>query len=490
MEILGSTLTSTYGRHRPTPTNFLPAISTMSASYKNRFPHYTMSHSLTLPWRPSTYYKVASASPSLAPLSKSAPGLNPAQIQSFSSNRTALFNRYTPDDWYKSNQSNFRESESSRRSAERLRVDTSRLIQERDQKTRKIQNETSKDLGERVNDISFWKSEIIHEIDQMIGETNALSEMKRRLERALIETEGPLQVAQECLYHREKRMSIDLVHDDVEKQLLQEVDCIKSCQEKMRRHLQKITAQLAANRGAQHELERDISDKQTALRIDDKCQNLRNSSDGIGYYRGVDRIDATVSIPETWAKFSDDNILRSQSERTASAKLREDAETILASTSNGMWSQFNTVNVNFTNRISETADAKNKLQNHLAKTLQEIFQTEMTIEALKKAIKDKSAPMKVAQTRLDERTRRPNVELCRDTVQIRLMQEVQEIDDTIQALQLRLRDAEDTLQMLVHTKSNLEHDLAIKANSLFIDQEKCMGMRKSFPSTPRLVGYA
>ncbi|NP_001088893.1 uncharacterized protein LOC496239 [Xenopus laevis] len=486
MEILGSTLTSTYGRHRPTPTNFLPAISTMSASYKNRFPHYTM----TLPWRPSTYYKVASASPSLAPLSKSAPGLNPAQIQSFSSNRTALFSRYTPDDWYKSNQSNFRESESSRRSAERLRVDTSRLIQERDQKTRKIQNETSKDLGERVNDISFWKSEIIHEIDQMIGETNALSEMKRRLERALMETEGPLQVAQECLYHREKRMSIDLVHDDVEKQLLQEVDCIKSCQEKMRRHLQKITAQLAANRGAQHELERDISDKQTALRIDDKCQNLRNSSDGIGYYRGVDRIDATVSIPETWAKFSDDNILRSQSERTASAKLREDAETILASTSNGMWSQFNTVNVNFTNRISETADAKNKLQNHLAKTLQEIFQTEMTIEALKKAIKDKSAPMKVAQTRLDERTRRPNVELCRDTVQIRLMQEVQEIDDTIQALQLRLRDAEDTLQMLVHTKSNLEHDLAIKANSLFIDQEKCMGMRKSFPSTPRLVGYA
>ncbi|KAG8430090.1 hypothetical protein GDO86_018502, partial [Hymenochirus boettgeri] len=122
-------------------------------------------------------------------------------------------------------------------------------------------------------------------------------------------------------------------------------------------------------------------------------------------------------------------------------------------------------------------------------TLQEIFSTEMTIEAIKKAIKDKSAPMKVAQTRLDERTRRPNVELCRDTVHLRLVQEVQEIDDTIQALQQRLREAEDTLQMLVHTKANLEHELAIKANSLFIDQEKCMGMRKSFPSTPRLVGY-
>lgn len=52
-------------------------------------------------------------------------------------------------------------------------------------------------------------------------------------------------------------------------------------------------------------------------------------------------------------------------------------------------------------------------------TLQEIFQTEMTIQSIKKAIKDKSAFLKVAQTRLDERTRRPNIELCRDMAQLR-----------------------------------------------------------------------
>jgi len=71
----------------------------------------------------------------------------------------------------------------------------------------------------------------------------------------------------------------------------------------------------------------------------------------------------------------------------------------------------------------------------------------------------------------------------------RLVDEVQTIDNTINTLKARLREAEDTLQGLVHTKASLEHDLSVKANSLFIDQEKCMGMRKSFPSTPRLVGY-
>lgn len=55
----------------------------------------------------------------------------------------------------------------------------------------------------------------------------------------------------------------------------------------------------------------------------------------------------------------------------------------------------------------------------LPQTLQEIFQTEMAIESIKKAIKEKSAFLKVAQTRLDERTRRPNIELCRDLAQLR-----------------------------------------------------------------------
>ena len=47
----------------------------------------------------------------------------------------------------------------------------------------------------------------------------------------------------------------------------------------------------------------------------------------------------------------------------------------------------------------------------------EIAQTESNIRDLKKAIKAKEDPMKVAQTRLHQRAYRPNVELCRDPVQ-------------------------------------------------------------------------
>ncbi|XP_048410754.1 tektin-3 isoform X2 [Stegostoma tigrinum] len=454
-------MTATYARPRTASANFLPAISTMASCYKGHYPLNVFRQSLMMPWRPSTYYKVASVAPTMASFTNSAPGCNETKNAQIPSNRTTLLTRYTPQDWYECNQTSYRESESYRHNAERLRADTARLIQDKENITKKTQFETSKNLGERVNDIMFWKSELAHETEQMIEETNSLNEVKKRLERALAETEGPLQ----------------------------EVECIRSCQERMRRYLDKAITQLTTNRGTQHELEQDINDKNTAYRIDGKCHQLRNTSDGISYYRGIDHVDATISVPESWAKYTDHNILRSQSERAASAKLRNDIENLLNSTSNEMWNQFNNLNLSFTNRISETAEAKNKLQTHLAKTLQVIFQTELTIESIKKAIKDKEAPLKVAQTRLDERTRRPNVELCRDPAQIHLINEVRELDNTIQTLKQRLKDAEETLQMLVHKKSSLEYDLSIKANTLFIDQEKCMGMRKSFPSTPRLVGY-
>lgn len=76
-----------------------------------------------------------------------------------------------------------------------------------------------------------------------------------------------------------------------------------------------------------------------------------------------------LSLPESWSKFTDDNILHSQSERAASHKLRDEIEILMNTTSNEMWNQFNSVNVSFSNRISETADAKNSLQTHLAKVL-------------------------------------------------------------------------------------------------------------------------
>ena len=89
-----------------------------------------------------------------------------------------------------------------------------------------------------------------------------------------------------------------------------------------------------------------------------------------------------------------------------------------------MWSHWNNTNMAFQQRVTETNDTHNKLQSHLSKTMQEIYDQEKHIESLKQAIRNKGAPLKVAQTRLEARSHRPDVELCRDPPHHRLVEEV------------------------------------------------------------------
>lgn len=207
MELMGSTLTSTYTR--PKTGHFLPAISAVAPSYRNSQSALAVHPSVSL-WRSNNYYQSSNAAPTLSCVPRENLDLVRAKTVFYPSNRTVLTTRYSPDDWYKSNQNNYRESESSRKSAERLRKDTIRLIQDKNQLTRRTQENSSKNIGERLNSIVFWRSELSHELDNMVTEITALAEAKRRLERALAETEGPFQVRT----GGGKRLPLSLIHAD------------------------------------------------------------------------------------------------------------------------------------------------------------------------------------------------------------------------------------------------------------------------------------
>jgi len=64
-----------------------------------------------------------------------------------------------------------------------------------------------------------------------------------------------------------------------------------------------------------------------------------------------------------------------------------------------------------------------------------------------------------------------------------LGQEIKDLQDVIEKLHRKLLEAEAQHQQLLKNRSNLEAELAVKMNSLFIDREKCMGMRRSYPIT-------
>jgi len=395
--------------------------------------------------------------------------------------RMANYTRYSPGDWSASNVSHYNSADNSRNHSERIRNEAVRLMRNRDERTVLTQRDADRRIGERLNDVTHWRNELQNELERNLNENHALMETRKSVERSLAETEGPMRVTSECIYRREGRKGIDLVNDAPENSLMREVDTIKSCQDKLRQNLEQINHQLGVNRNARHQLETDLAKKDNAISIDHACHQMRNTSRNINLYGGVEKMDPNISIPETWAEHSNRNIQESQGARSNSQRLRGTADNLQSQCANDMWSSWNNTNSALQQRVTESTEAHNKLQSHHSKTMQEIYDQEKHIQQLKKAIRDKEAPLKVAQSRLEARTHRPDMELCRDQPHHRIVEEVGQIQESVDLLNRKLNEAEHSHQDLLANKSRLEHDLKIKSNSLFIDREGCLSSRKSFP---------
>lgn len=54
----------------------------------------------------------------------------------------------------------------------------------------------------------FWRNEVASELERLIMENERLHDCRKLLEKAVHDIEGPLHIAEECLYHRESRKGI------------------------------------------------------------------------------------------------------------------------------------------------------------------------------------------------------------------------------------------------------------------------------------------
>lgn len=97
--------------------------------------------------------------------------------------------------------------------------------------------------------------------------------------------------------------------------------------------------------------------------------------------------------------------------------------------------------------------------------------------------------MKVAQTRLNNRNRRPHVENCRDPAQISLFDEVKRIEESMLAMNLSIQQAEETKNSLMNSRGLLEREIMLKRRTIAIDKERCLSIRTHFPSATALSGY-
>jgi len=78
-------------------------------------------------------------------------------------------------------------------------------------------------------------------------------------------------------------------------------------------------------------------------------------------------VSCRITNTETYHKYSQNLIIRSQVERESSEKLRSDIDCFLRTSAKEMWNRFNQVNTAILARIQEVTNARNRLQIQLEK---------------------------------------------------------------------------------------------------------------------------
>merc|ERR1712226_1325446 len=385
--------------------------------------------------------------------------------------------RYAPPDWHARNSKPSEVARNTRDYSHSLRQEAKQLRIDADAKTKWFNYENNVKLNERVRNITEWRDKLDQCLRDLNLEISVQKDAKEACERALEAKNLPLEIALENLNVREARQEFDVVKDDVEAQLQTEVQLIENIKEKLRQRCEESWDCLSKLEEIREIVELDLKDKSEALDIDMTQLDLTEKSANISHKPDATRIPKGSVQPETWYTFSENNKMMAEQAMAESQRLREAIFHTIEQTSNDLRVQQDATNFDFRKRHYEMKRAKEELEYQMKATRGEISDQEQNIADMDMAIRAKENPLKLAETRLENRTFRPHVELCRDEPQDGLTMEVQALKDTIHQLNVKLDHSRETLTELEAHLHKLEEDHKNKQLALALDT-RCMDTRK------------
>uniref|UniRef100_A0A3Q3WTP5 Tektin n=1 Tax=Mola mola TaxID=94237 RepID=A0A3Q3WTP5_MOLML len=362
--------------------------------------------------------------------------------------------RHSVSEWDSNNQRLSAAAQKERDTSEAIREEGRSLRDQTGCKTTWDERDTSRRLNDRAWDVARCKEALENCAQKLDAEMEALTLSKEQTEEALAATAVPLGVSAECLTLRDGRRGYELVVDPADEQLNKEVALIESVQQVLQQHVDKAFEQLCVLQEARHHLTADLQNKQDALDIDLSCLSLTVKSPQISLKTNPTRIPSGSSTPQEWLQFSLYNVARAQEAMQASQRMREDVS--LSRT-----------------QVGAGDASKPALQDCMKQN---------DIQGLDADLQAKTASLKLAHTRLENRTRRPGVDLCRDEVQHGLIDEAHQLEATITALEQKLSDAQHSLQKMKLHHSRMLQDLSRKQEALTLDQ-RSMNTRTRLRST-------
>ncbi|XP_069577584.1 tektin-1 [Brachyistius frenatus] len=363
--------------------------------------------------------------------------------------------------------------------SELFRAECKRLILETDKACKRMQDDDTKRLDQRIRDIVFLKQELELKLEAISLETDALIALQNRVMKALEAIEEPLRVAVLCLQERKRRDCSARIYDEVERELHKEREVFEGVVSLLQRVNEQITEQLRLNRSAKYHLEQDLKEKFEAECIDNSCTLMTtNSIISLQKPGNITPLPSLAVTPRQWENISEMNIVKTENQVTNSVSLRVLVESLLEQTAADMQKQIQATTAAFQMNIQELKTAKSQMEEKLPTVLSEISNQQKIREDLQMAITNKEHFLSLARARLALRYQRPGKEQCLDPAQAQLLAEVQHLTAHIAKLRDGVAQSEEDHRALVRCQLKLQDDIQSKTNSLYIDEVICTHHRE------------
>ncbi|XP_065079843.1 tektin-1 [Ochlerotatus camptorhynchus] len=388
--------------------------------------------------------------------------------------------KYTPRDWDLNNRTKNVFSLNQQTLAERIICESERLIDETKFTTELNKNESDFRLKERIEDIKFRQDELKKQKKDAHIEEEALKVYKQRTIDAINTLrEIAVPICQKCIIMREMRQGVDLVLDDVDRELQRELGVIHGAIELLHKLMEQGVEQLRRLRAAIYLLDRDLSNKEKSVQIDAKNIELRHNQMGMKVYDGTVPLDPYNNTDPEWIQVTNTNIESTAKEINSAQALRSYIDQVLKQAAEDIRHQVERTNAAYSKRIAEVRYTKIKLENVHKETVHQVNELTRTVTKLEKEIAEKEGYVSLAQVRMANRAHRPGIELCKDNVYNSLKKELAALRETVSKLDQMLVQSRATLRYLLNTQVMQEEEINLKTNSLKIDEVDCMTLRES-----------
>ncbi|KAM9801277.1 tektin-1-like [Neosynchiropus ocellatus] len=346
-----------------------------------------------------------------------------------------------------------------RNRSELFRAECSKLIKESEKTCKRMREDINQQIDQHVTYIKFLKKELQQKLDEMISEMEVLVRLQNRVLKALKSCKEPLRVTISCLDERKKRFPSDRVTDDVDRELLKEREVIEGVISLFQHVVEQISEQMRLNQSVKHQLEEDFREKSEAQCVDNYCALMN-----------------TLSFDDPLGSKNTKTLLSSKAVCN-SVVLRNLVETLLEESAADLQTQVQATTAAFRKNVQDIKSSLSQMEEQLAKIPAEYDSQQRVRVELQMTIMENKHFLNVAQARLAMRRQKLAKEPCYDPPQTELLTKVEQLSTHVDKLQEAAARSEEEQRELVRCQLELEKNIKIKTNSLYIDEVVCLKQR-------------